>query len=218
MNRDQHTGKKTHEEKRMAIVLALSAVTMLLEVGIGWFAGSMALLADGIHMAAHVVVIGVALGAYVLVRRLQRKRDNPYNCNKILNLAAYTSGIMLLLFALFIVSETLERGMGHVHNLKFNEAITVAIIGLVVNGLSATMLHDKHGHDLNQHSAYLHVLADTLTSTCTIVALLAAKLWGITWLDSLVAIVCAIIIMRWAVGLLKRTARSLACNADDKVA
>ena len=209
MNENKHTEIKSREERRMTFVFVLSALTMFLEIGIGLYSQSMALFADGIHMGAHIVVIGLALGAYILVRHLKRKPESSVDSEKILDLSAYTSGVMLLLFAFFIFIEAIGRIIEPVESIKFSEAIMVALVALIVNSACAAVLHDKHGHDLNSHSAYLHVLADALTSIGTIFALLAARLWDITWVDSIVAIVCALVITKWAFDLLKKTAKSL---------
>lgn len=193
----------------MMVVFMLSALTMMLEMGIGWYSQSMALFADGIHMGAHIVVIGLALGAYVLVRHFKQCPESHVNSEKILNLSAYTSGVMLLLFAFFIVVEAIGRLIEPVENIRFAEAFTVACVALIVNSTCAAVLRDKHGHDLNSRSIYFHVLADALTNMGTILALLSAKLWGITRVDSIVAIACAMVITRWAAGLLKKTAKAL---------
>ncbi len=201
----------------MRFVVLLSAITMMLEVGIGWYSKSMALLAAGIHMGAHVVVLGLALGAYILVRHLEVKDNSNSDGNKILNLSAYTSGMLLLFFAIFIIQEAVERLSNPAEEIMFTEALIVAIIGLVVNTTCATILHDKHGHDLNNRSAYLHVLSDAFTSMGTIVALFVAKFWSITWVDTLVAVICSLVIMKWAIGLLKKTSKSLTLNAQSSV-
>ena len=101
--------ERSAREKKTAFVVIFSAVTMVLEIGFGWFTHSMALLADGIHMGSHVLAIGLSWGAYVLVRRLEKRPSTQTDTDKVLSLSAYTSGILLLLFALFIIVEAVER-------------------------------------------------------------------------------------------------------------
>lgn len=152
--------EKSKEEKKTAFVVFFSAATMVLEIFFGLFSNSMALLADGIHMGSHVLAIGLSWGAYVLVRHLQKKKNNATDSEKVLSLSAYTSGILLLVFALFIVAEAIERFFTSIVEIKYMEAMVVAVIGIVVNIICAFILHEKHGEgDYNSHSAYLHVLA-----------------------------------------------------------
>ena len=201
---------KTGEEKRTAFVVFFSAATMVLEIFFGLFSNSMALLADGIHMGSHVLAIGLSWGAYVLVRHLQKKKNNVADSDKILSLPAYTSGVLLLMFALFIVVEAVERFFTPLVEIKYVEAMTVAIVGMVVNIICAFVLHEKHGEgDYNSHSAYLHVLADALTSLGAIFGLICAMIWNIIWIDTVVALVCSLVIIRWARRLLLDTGKTL---------
>lgn len=201
----------SNKEKRTAFVVIFSAVTMVLEIFFGLISHSMALLADGIHMGSHVMAIGLSWAAYILVRHLEKRADNPYDSDKILSLTAFASGIILLIFSLFIVVEAVERVLQTNVEISAKEAITVAVIGLVVNGICALVLDDHHHHDgdLNSHSAFLHVLADALTSIGAIIGLICAMIWGITWVDTAVAFVLSLVIIRWAKGLLQSTAQSL---------
>ena len=155
--------EKSQDEKKTAFVVLFSAVIMVLEIFFGLFSNSMALLADGIHMGSHVLAIGLSWGAYVLVRHLKRKQADNIDSEKVLTLAAYTSGVLLLLFAIFIIVEAVERFFVPNLEIRYLEAMVVAAIGLIVNIICALVLHDKSGHDdYNRHSAYLHVLADAL--------------------------------------------------------
>ena len=135
--------KRTKEEKKTAFVVFFSAATMVLEIFFGLFSNSMALLADGIHMGSHVLAIGLSWGAYVLVRHLQKRKNNMADSEKILSLSAYTSGILLLVFALFIVVEAVERFFTPLVEIKYVEAMIVAVIGIVVNIICAVILHEK---------------------------------------------------------------------------
>ena len=205
-----HETVKSRGEKRTAFVVAFSAVTMVLEIAIGLFSNSMALLADGIHMGSHVLAIGLSWGAYVLVRRLQKKDACGVDGDKVLSLSAYTSGVLLLIFALFIVVEAIERFFVPRVEIRYVEAMVVAVVGMVVNIVCAFVLHDRHGHDdYNSHSAYLHVVADALTSLGAIFGLLCAMIWDIVWIDTAVAFACSLVIVRWAKNLLFDTGKVL---------
>lgn len=202
--------EKSKEEKKTAFVVFFSAATMVLEIFFGLFSNSMALLADGIHMGSHVLAIGLSWGAYVLVRHLQKKKNNVTDSEKVLSLSAYTSGILLLLFALFIVVEAIERFFTPIVEIKYMEAMIVAVVGIVVNIICAFILHEKHGEgDYNSHSAYLHVLADALTSLGAIFGLICAMIWNIIWIDTVMALVCSLVIIRWARRLLVDTGKAL---------
>lgn len=202
--------EKSKEEKKTAFVVFFSAATMVLEIFFGLLSNSMALLADGIHMGSHVLAIGLSWVAYVLVRHLQRKKNNATDSEKVLSLSAYTSGILLLAFALFIVVEAIERFFTPIVEIKYMEAMIVAVIGIVVNIICAFILHEKHGEgDYNSHSAYLHVLADALTSLGAILGLICAMIWNIIWIDTVVALICSLVIIRWAKRLLTDTGKAL---------
>lgn len=190
---------------------------MVLEIFFGLISNSMALLADGIHMGSHVLAIGLSWGAYILVRRLERKHTANIENTRVLSLSAYTSGVLLLLFALFIIVEAVERLLSPAVEIRYTEAMLVAAIGMVVNIICALVLHDKHGHnhdDYNRHSAYLHVLADALTSLGAIFGLICAMVWNITWIDPLVAFVCSVVIIRWAKKLLYDTGKALITKTE----
>lgn len=202
--------ERTSQEKRTAFVVVFTFVMMLAEVVVGLLSHSMALFADGIHMGSHVLVIGLNWAAYVLVRRLESKGTTQYDSDKILSLSAFTSGIFLILMAIFIIVEAVERLSSHVGILNYGFALGTAIVGLIANTISASVLHGHHGTtDYNSHAAYLHVLSDALTEIGAIIGLLCAMFWNITWIDSLVAVVSAIVVLRWAKRLLWDTGRAL---------
>ena len=206
-----HTYGKSQNEKKSAFVVIFSAITMVLEIIFGIITNSMALLADGIHMGSHILAIGLSWAAYVLVRKLKDRHNDHYDTDRILSLTAFTSGLMLLIFSVFIVVETLERFFQGGREIQAIDAIIVAVIGLVVNGICALVLNDHHSHnsDLNRHSAFLHVLADALTSIGAILGLICALIWDITWVDTAMALILSIVILKWAKGLLWETARTL---------
>lgn len=202
--------ERTSQEKRTAFVVVFTFVMMLAEVVVGFLSHSMALFADGVHMGSHVLVIGLNWAAYVLVRRLENKGTTQYDSDKILNLSAFTSGIFLILMAVFIIVEAIERLTSNEGFLNYGFALSTAIVGLIANTISASVLHGHHGTtDYNSHAAYLHVLSDALTEIGAIIGLLCAMLWNITWIDSLVAVVSAIVVLRWAKRLLWDTGRAL---------
>lgn len=223
--------EKSQGEKKTAFVVLFSAATMVLEIIFGIYSKSMALLADGIHMGSHVLAIGLSWGAYVLVRQLRKKQSNNVDNEKVLLLSAYTSGVLLLIFALFIIVEAIERFINPVSEIRYIEAMIVAVVGMVVNLICALVLHEKHEHkhghshghennhdheDYNRHSAYLHVLADALTSLGAIMGLICAMIWDITWIDTLVAFICSIVIVRWAKKLLLDTGRVLTSQTNNE--
>jgi len=169
----------------------------------------MALLADGIHMGSHVLAIGMSWVAYIVVRRVSTNNGFKGKSDKILSLSGYSSGFMLLIFAFFILYEAIIR-LVHPASIQYHSAILVAVIGLLVNIFSAILLHHSHEQsDNNIKAAYLHVLADALTSVTAIAGLSAAMLWNIVWIDAIVAILGSIVIIRWSVGLLKDSGKVL---------
>ena len=198
----------SHERKTRWVVL-ITAITMVVEIFFGLSSKSMALLADGIHMGSHVLAIGLSWLAYVIVRRITSKGTFRGNTDKILSLSGYSSGLMLLIFALVILAEATQRII-HPAEIHYKEAILVAVIGLVVNIACAFILHAEHEHtDHNLKAAYLHVLADALTSVSAIAGLSAAMIWNIVWFDALAAMISSFVIIRWSVGLLRDSGKVL---------
>lgn len=196
-------------EKKTLWVVFLTAVTMVVEIIYGISTRSMALLADGIHMGSHVLAIGLSWLAYVFVRRLAKSKKYNFDPNKILSLSGYSSGLMLLIFAFVILSEAIQRIITP-QDIVYREAIIVAIIGLMVNIVSAFLLHHDHEHsDNNIKAAYLHVIADALTSFSAIIGLVVAMVWDIPFVDSVAAIISSMVIVKWSVGLLKSSGKVL---------
>ncbi|MHC4421306.1 MAG: CDF family Co(II)/Ni(II) efflux transporter DmeF [Planctomycetota bacterium] len=213
-------------ERRTLIVVAITATMMVVEITCGLLFGSMALLADGLHMASHAIALVIAYGAYVFARRYARDERFSFGTGKVNSLAGFTGAILLAGFALMMAWESIDRLFNPVV-IQFNQAIIVAVIGLVVNALSAVILGghghshgDDHGHDHGHHhhhhhddhnlrSAYLHVIADALTSLFAIIALLGGKYLGLAWLDPFMGIVGATLVAHWSVGLARASARVL---------
>ncbi|MCQ9374161.1 CDF family Co(II)/Ni(II) efflux transporter DmeF [Methyloversatilis sp. XJ19-13] len=199
-------------EKAVGHVLWLSAIAMLTEIVAGHLTGSMALLADGWHMATHVAAMGISAFAYVYMRRHAGQAHYSFGPGKVSYLAAYSSSLLLAGVALAMLYEAASR-LQAPQDIHYDEALAVAVLGLIVNLLSAWLLHgndhdhdgDEHAHehanghaDQNLRAAYVHVLADAITSVAAIVALIAGKWAGIAWLDPVMAALGGVLILRWA--------------------
>lgn len=207
-------------EKRTLQVLLLTAVTMVVEIAAGLTFGSMALLADGWHMGTHVAAFAITIFAYRYAKKHAQSKQFSFGTGKVSVLGGFASAIALVVVAFMMAAESVHR-MFSPQAIRFNEAIGVAIVGLIVNLISALLLqshhnHDHgHGHDHHHHhdhnlrAAYLHVLADAFTSVLAIVALSAGKFWAWHWLDPMMGIVGAGVITKWAHGLIKETSTIL---------
>ena len=244
-------------ERRTWAVVALTAAMMVAELVVGSWTGSLALLADGVHMATHVGAIGLTAVAYGLARKWARHEAFTFGTGKVYSLAGYTSALALAAAAAWMCVEAVLR-MVSPEAIHFSEALPVAVLGLVVNLVSAKLLHaghdhghaeqhrghahDDHAHDDHDHAhddhdhdhahddahdhdhdhaksahdhdpnlraAYLHVIADALTSVLAIAALLAGRYFGLTILDPVMGIVGGVVILRWSWGLCKSAARQL---------
>ena len=201
-----------HGERRTRQVLILTAITMVFEVTAGLVYGSMALLADGWHMGTHVAAFMITLFAYRYARKHARSSDFSFGTGKVSVLGGFASAVALIMVSLMILIESGQR-LVVPQAIHFNEALVVAVLGLVVNIISAFLLrgHHDHDHDGRHHqdhnlkAAYLHVLADALTSILAIAALVLGKYFGWSWLDPVIGIVGAAVIGHWAYGLLRET-------------
>ena len=196
-------------ESKTKIVVFITAIAMILEVGAGYVTHSMALIAEGWHMTTHVFAIGLTYIAYVAARKYAETEHYSFKKNKLLSLSGYTSAIILLFVAGYILFESIER-LFQTGEIRYKEAIIVAVIGLVVNVISAFFLHHDHEHsDTNIRAAYIHVLADGLTSFTAIVALLCAKYFHLSWLDAASGIVGSVVIASWSFSLIKNSGKEL---------
>lgn len=218
-------------ERRAWIVIGLTGVMMVGEVVAGVVFGSMALLADGFHMATHAGALTITAIAYIYARRHARNEAFAFGTGKLGELAGFSSAVILAVIALLIGVESMVRLAVPVP-IRFNEAIAVALLGLIVNLVSAWLLHDggHHDHaddhehpyahrheDHNLRAAYFHVLTDALTSVLAIVALVTGRFYGWVWMDPLMGVVGSIIIARWSWGLLRGAGAVLLDTVPDKV-
>ncbi|MBG7618452.1 CDF family Co(II)/Ni(II) efflux transporter DmeF [Herbaspirillum sp. AP02] len=238
--------------RRTLWVVALTAVMMVAEIAAGYLTGSMALLADGFHMATHTGALAIAAGAYVFARRHAHDGRFSFGTGKVGDLAGFASALVLAVIAIGIGGESLWR-LASPSVIDFGQAIPIAVVGLIVNIASAWLLmeghhghyghhgrdhdhghahehhdhphHEDHGHghhhdghDNNLRSAYLHVVADALTSVLAIAALLAGLYLGWNWLDPLMGLVGAVVIARWSYTLMRSSAAVLLDVTDAQVA
>ena len=220
---------QARNERRVWFVIALTASMMVIEIVAGTIYGSMALVADGFHMSTHAAAMLIAAGAYYFARKHAQNPRFTFGTGKVGDLAAFASAIVLALIALFIGYESFLR-LSNPVAISFSQAIAVAVLGLLVNLASAWLLRDDHSHhhhghghahghddhdhhehrheggqDQNLRAAYLHVLADALTSVLAIVALAFGSLYGWIWLDPVMGVVGALVIARWSWGLIRDT-------------
>ena len=237
-------------EQKTKWVTIITLITMFAEVGVGYWSGSMALLADGWHMASHALALFLSLVVYYLYRHPKFRSSFTFGGGKILSLGGYTSAIFLVLIAGSMIVESFQRFSSQ-RPIHYQEALVVATFGLMINLLCAWILHQKedlphvhehdesckpnklsppahnhghshthshsHGHDHNHESAYVHILTDALTSIFAIGALLLAMWKGWTWADPLVGIIGGLVVLKWAVGLIKSSGMDLLDAHDESV-
>jgi len=238
MSEPQHRDPCAHEhdfdavnplaERRTRWVVMLTAVTMVVELLAGWWYGSMALLADGWHMSSHAVAIGLSAFAYAAARRYARDPRFAFGTWKIEILAGFASAMFLLGIAALMVVGSVERIVSP-QPIRYQEAMFIAAVGLLVNIVCAMILrgahdhhhdhhdehrhdshvHHDHHHDLNLKSAYLHVIADAATSVLAIIALTGGWIYGWSWLDPVMGIVGATLVAIWAKNLIAETGKVL---------
>ncbi len=219
-------------ERSTRAVMWITAAMMVIEIIAGWWFNSMALLADGWHMSSHALAIGLSAFAYAAARRYARDPRFAFGTWKIEILAGFASAIFLLGVAVMMVVGSIERIVSP-QPIHYQDAIIVAVLGLIVNIVCAVILghahdhghhhhaehdsHDHHGHahghdhhhDLNLRSAYLHVLADAATSILAILALVGGWMYGWSWLDPVMGVVGAVLVAVWAKNLIAQTSTVL---------
>jgi len=213
-------------EQRTRWAVLLTACMMVVEIAGGWFYNSMALLADGWHMSSHALALGLSTLAYAAARRFANDTRFAFGTWKIEVLGGYTSATFLVGIAVLMLFQSVERLVSPTP-IQYDQAIGIALVGLLVNLACAWLLKDNHDHshghdhghghahhdhhheDLNLRSAYIHVVADAATSVLAILALIGGKLWGADWLDPLMGIAGAALVGVWAYGLLRDSGRVL---------
>lgn len=217
-----HDGNR-QGERRTRVVVLITAAMMVIEIAGGYALNSMALLADGWHMSSHAVAMGMSLLAYVLARCYAGDPRFAFGTWKIEILGGFGSAVLLAMVAALMLFQSAERLLspGPIH---YDEAILIGVLGLAVNVACAWLLRDGHSHghghdhghghghahhDVNLRSAYVHVIADAATSVLAIAALLGGKYLGASWLDPVMGIVGALLVARWAIGLLRESGRIL---------
>ena len=223
------TGGEAAAERRTRIVVGLTLVMMVIEIAAGVLFNSMALLADGWHMATHAGALGITAFAYAYARRHADDPRFAFGTGKVGSLAGFASAVALAIVAALLIWESATRLLS-VQVIAFDEALPVAVLGLLVNLASVAILgghahsHDDdhghedhnhgHAHDHNLRAAYLHVMADALTSVTAIAALLLGKYFGWWWVDPLMGIVGGTVILVWAWGLMRQSGATLIDMSD----
>lgn len=225
---------RSDNERRTWIVVIVTLVTMIAEITTGFLSGSMALLSDGWHMGTHAGALGIALFAYAYTRKHSHDGRYTFGTGKVGVLAAFASAIVLGVTGLLILYESVMRLLNPV-DIRFDTAILVAVLGLIVNLVCAWILGGSHGHhhehdthdhdhehghshdkqiggeatDHNLRAAFMHVLADALTSVLAIAALIVGRFYGMIWLDAMAGLLGGTMILVWSFGLIRRTSRIL---------
>lgn len=213
-------------ERNTRWAVVLTAIMMVAEIAGGWWFNSMALVADGWHMSSHALALGLSVLAYNAARRFAGDGRFAFGTWKIEILGSYTSALLLVGIAFLMFYQSVER-LIEPRTIHYDQAIVIAIVGLLVNLACAWLLrgghhhehyhhghdtsveHGHHHHDLNLRAAYVHVIADAATSILAIVALCGGKLWGASWLDPAMGIVGSALVAVWAYGLLRDSGRVL---------
>ena len=215
----------SESEKKTFWVIIITLVTMIAEIVIGYYSHSMALFADGWHMGTHAFALSITFFTYIIIRKLANSKEFAFGTGKFGTLSGFASSLLLGITGIFIIIESVERFLNPL-KIGVNEAILVAIIGLIVN-ISCIIImgghdhcHSEHGHcheheDFNFKAAYMHILADAMTSVFAIIALVSAKYFGWNFLDPAVGVIGGIIICSWAFGLIKKTSMVL-LDAESK--
>lgn len=252
------TGNFLANEQKTKWVTVITLVTMVVEVAVGYWSGSMALLADGWHMASHTVALFLSLVVYYLYRSPKFKASFTFGGGKILSLGGYTSSLLLIFIAGSMIVESISRFYQQ-EAIHYQEALWVAVVGLVVNLVCAMILHQgepdiagvpdvhvhgencdhgknklspkahthshshshshghSHAHDHNHESAYVHILTDALTSVFAIIALLLGMWQGWSWLDPAVGLLGGIVVLKWALALVRQSGMDLLDAHDGSI-
>lgn len=224
-NHNFHSANLTAKKNTLyAMIITISM--MIAEIIGGIYFNSMALLADGWHMSSHALALGLAYFAYIMSNRYKSDARFSFGTYKMEILASYTSALSLLVIAFLMIYHSILKFINP-ESIAYKEAILIAIIGLMVNLICAWLLRSSHDHhhnhhhhdDLNLKAAYIHVLTDALTSILAIVALGFGLLFGADFLDPLMGIIGAILVLVWAIGLLRQSGKILLdANMNEPIA
>lgn len=209
----EHTGfSESHVRKfqrRTFYVVLVSFLAMIVEIFFGYHSGSVALLADGYHMGSHVFAVGISWFAYFLAGQWSSSGKISFNLENLMSLAGFISGIILLLFSLEIVHESIDKII-HKGQIIFREAIGVALLGFLVNLISIGFLHGDHEHhDINMRAAYLHILSDLLTSILAILSLTLGYYFNVESVDGYAGLLSSLVVFYWSFGILSKSCRNL---------
>lgn len=205
----QHCIDLEKNASKTLIVIIITLLTMFLEIGFGYFTRSMALLSDGWHMGTHAFALTITFAAYLIIKKFQNSELFSHGTGKITALAGFVSSLFLGLTGIFIIYESVMRFINPL-SIVFDTAILVAVTGLVVNGICLVVMEFKSGEkDYNFRAAYLHILADALTSVLAIAALICGKLFGLYFLDPLMGCAGGLLIIKWSLSLIKDTTLEL---------
>ena len=232
----EDTGVFLANERKTKWVTVITLVTMIVEISVGYWSESMALLADGWHMASHSMAFILSLIVYYLYRHPKFRASFTFGGGKILSLGGYTSSLLLIFIAGSMIIESFFSFF-ETKNIHYEEALVVAAIGLIVNLICAKILHtgdhhhhdhdhkhDDHHHDHHHHhhdhthqSAYVHVLTDALTSILAIVALIMGKWQGWSWLDPAVGLLGGLVVLKWSINLIRQSGMDLLDAHEDSI-
>lgn len=200
-----HKSVNSDNANKTLAVICITILTMLAEIIYGYYTNSMALLSDGWHMGTHALALLLTYIAYILTVKFNQSPLFPNGTEKIPVLAGYTSSLFLGITGIFVIIESITRFFNPL-DISFNTAIVIAFIGLVVNGICLIVMHTKDkSEDYNFKAAYLHILADAMTSVFAIIALFAGKFFNLIFLDACMGIVGGLLILKWSINLIKDT-------------
>ena len=209
-NHHCHHYKHIRNERKTLAIIIITLITMIFEITFGYLTNSMTLLADGWHMGAHVLVLGMSYVAYLFIKKITHKKNSEEVSERISALAGFTSSIFLLVSGILLIIESVPRFFKPLE-ISFNEAILVAIISLIINSVCIAIMEykNKNNKDFNFRAIYLHIISDVLTSLFGIVALLAGKYLALYFLDPVMGLVAATVILKLSYTLIKNTSKVL---------
>ncbi len=200
----EHSHYHIHSKERTTrFVVLLSFITMLLELYFGYQSNSRTLIVDGWHMLSHVLVLGLAWLAYFYIKQMKGAISHKQQ-HRIISLSGFAGAVVMLVITADIIYDSIEKFSGH-SVIVSKEAFAVAVIGLLVNGLSAYFLHREEDKDMNLSAAYLHVFSDVVLSLFAITSLLAIHFFDLRMIDSILALVGSMVILKWSIDLIRKS-------------